>query len=149
METSIPQVVTSEGTATSKHEIGVLFVHGIGQQHRGETLLSLGEPLCDWIRRWVEGAAAVPAAAAASAEDGAVERASGKVSFDTVLFEPMPDQAPAHAVLRIEQSGASHGRPTSWLLAEAFWADSFPNPSFPQVVSWTMSVSPWVFGSFI
>jgi hypothetical protein len=34
-------------------EIGVLFVHGIGQQRRGETLVEFGEPLHRWVSRWL------------------------------------------------------------------------------------------------
>ncbi len=37
------------------HEIGVLFVHGIGQQSRGATLLDWGEPMAVWIQQWIDG----------------------------------------------------------------------------------------------
>src|ERR1700750_3160281 len=33
-------------------DLGILFVHGIGQQRRGETLVEFGEPLAEWLRRW-------------------------------------------------------------------------------------------------
>lgn len=36
------------------YEVGVLFVHGIGQQKRGETLVGFGEPLYEWFRRRFE-----------------------------------------------------------------------------------------------
>ena len=37
-------------------EQGILFVHGIGQQKRGETLLAFGEPLHDWLQRRLDRA---------------------------------------------------------------------------------------------
>jgi hypothetical protein len=33
--------------------VGILFVHGIGHQRKGETLLRFGEPLFDWLKRWL------------------------------------------------------------------------------------------------
>ncbi len=37
------------------HDLGVLFVHGIGQQDRGSTLVVCGEALHAWLRRWFAG----------------------------------------------------------------------------------------------
>jgi len=34
-------------------DLGVLFVHGIGEQRRGETLTQFGEPLLAWIDTWL------------------------------------------------------------------------------------------------
>src|SRR5258708_35242087 len=42
--------------SAKQHEIGILFVHGIGEQKPGETLVQFGEPMCRWIRRWVDEA---------------------------------------------------------------------------------------------
>lgn len=42
-------------TGTSpKHEIGILFVHGIGEQKAGQTLVEFGEPICQWITQWLD-----------------------------------------------------------------------------------------------
>jgi hypothetical protein len=38
------------------HPVGILFVHGIGQQGRGQTLVEFGEPLHRWIDDWLRGA---------------------------------------------------------------------------------------------
>jgi hypothetical protein len=35
--------------------LGVLFVHGIGEQREGETLVAFGEPLIAWLRQWIAG----------------------------------------------------------------------------------------------
>jgi hypothetical protein len=54
------QPPTSDVSRTSDqiapiHEIGVLLVHGIGQQRRGETLVDIGEPMALWIQQWIDG----------------------------------------------------------------------------------------------
>jgi hypothetical protein len=35
-------------------EVGILLVHGIGTQGRGETVVSLGEPLYWALKKWIE-----------------------------------------------------------------------------------------------
>lgn len=35
-----------------KHDLGVLFVHGIGQQRQGDTLARWGDAVITWMRRW-------------------------------------------------------------------------------------------------
>jgi hypothetical protein len=37
-----------------RHEVGILFVHGIGEQKRGQTLVEFGEPVCRWITQWLD-----------------------------------------------------------------------------------------------
>ena len=44
-----------QGSAGKRYELGVLFVHGIGDQKEGETLTAFGEPLIAWIRDWIAG----------------------------------------------------------------------------------------------
>jgi hypothetical protein len=39
-----------------EHELGVLLVHGIGQQRRGETVVAFGEPLHEWLQRRLDSA---------------------------------------------------------------------------------------------
>ncbi len=131
------------------HEIGVLFVHGIGQQTRGRTLLDVGGHLQDWISRWVLGSNVVNARE--GPREGPIPTSPGdaQVTLESVLFEQTPDQDPAHAIIRIEVGPEDDRRSSSWLLAEAFWADSFPKPYFPEVVTWTMLVFPWILVSFI
>jgi hypothetical protein len=42
-----------------EHEIGILFLHGIGEQTTGQTLHDFGEPLCRWVQRWLDGLSTV------------------------------------------------------------------------------------------
>jgi hypothetical protein len=39
-------------TRTPDPELGVLFVHGIGQQRSGHTLVSFASALFGWLFRW-------------------------------------------------------------------------------------------------
>src|SRR5262245_57646321 len=41
---------------TVSGEIGILLVHGIGEQKRGQTLVNMGEPLCSALKNWIESA---------------------------------------------------------------------------------------------
>ena len=40
---------------TARHALGVLFVHGIGAQRRGETLAEFGRPILHWLEEWCAG----------------------------------------------------------------------------------------------
>ena len=35
------------------HELGVLFVHGIGEQERGQTLTIWADALANWLSGWL------------------------------------------------------------------------------------------------
>jgi hypothetical protein len=39
----------------ARHALGVLFVHGIGVQRRGETLAEFGRPILRWLEEWCAG----------------------------------------------------------------------------------------------
>ncbi len=45
------------GSSDERQDLGVLFVHGIGQQKRGSTLVSFGEPLYRWFQERFDGIA--------------------------------------------------------------------------------------------
>ena len=56
---------------------------------------------------------------------------------------PSQDSAakPAEAHLRIEQIGRSPEE--RWLLSESWWAESFPQPTDRELVSWSLRALPW------
>jgi hypothetical protein len=41
--------VSEANGKTKDYRLGVLLVHGIGEQPEGDTLLSFGEPLITWL----------------------------------------------------------------------------------------------------
>lgn len=99
--------------------LGILFVHGIGQQARGETLTGFGEPLIDWIDKWAAG--------------GAVRRPALRLDDALVRPDPQDPSAPPYV---IGQWRGSEGEPRAVLLAESWWADAFLAPSFGELLAW-------------
>jgi hypothetical protein len=98
---------------------------------RGETLQSAGDPLIEWLRR-------------------ALEPGGGSVELSGAWLTPAASDpaAPAHAILRTRTSAAVE--PVSVLLAESWWAQEFPVPSFPEIRRWLMRSASWVvIGHFV
>jgi hypothetical protein len=108
-----------DSAAKKKHALGVLFIHGIGEQQRGDTLLRCAEPLADWLQKWSEGAE-VPAPPSPT---------------DTHLG-PAHDE-PAHTTLR-GQLPTEHE--VDWLLAESWWAETYRPPGPMAIAPWVWSV---------
>src|SRR6187399_294158 len=106
-----------------RFDLGVLLVHGIGNQPRGATLTDFGTPLIDWIssRAKVSGATATVRSASLVRDD----------------------EEPALAELEIH----TNTRSTRWLLAESWWAQSFPGARFSDVARWGLVIVPWAIGS--
>jgi hypothetical protein len=108
---------------TEKHALGVLLVHGIGEQPRGDTLLAFGEPMIDALSEWVHGR-----------ELGRVTVTEAKLSAAR-----LESSEPAHALVGL----ALGDRSTSWLLAESWWAGEFRRPPFTKLAGWLLTVGPW------
>jgi hypothetical protein len=108
----------------TRHALGVLFVHGIGEQPRGDTLLAFGEPLIRCIRAWIDGR-----------EIGEADVIESKLSASESGSEE-----PAHAVLEIT---VGKRPPLTWLLAESWWADEFSRPPFMKLAGWLLTIGPW------
>ena len=160
------------GTDSGKpFTLGVLFVHGIGSQMRGETLASFGGPLCKWLEYRCLALAQsqqIPTEAAARSQrkletaDWAhevlpktVDRESADgwhlhrvVLRETTFHDQVDSEAPAHTKIALltvdadEQVSAEN-----WLLAESCWADRFASPSFADLARWGFGVMPWIVGS--
>ncbi len=116
------------------HELGILFVHGIGTQRDGDVVLQCGEALHDWLERWAGGR---PPGAPASEPRFLEARLTGRGA-----------EAPAHARLMLgsgtatERDGDNESRATSWLLAESHWAESFRAPTFTELLTWALATLP-------
>jgi hypothetical protein len=72
-------------------DLGILFVHGVGEQARGDTLVRFGEPIMRWVQRWIQ-----------SWSDE-----KGKVSLENAYIEEgSPEfKGPAHFVASIDVGG--------------------------------------------
>lgn len=111
--------------APSRYSIGVLLVHGIGDQRRGQTLTHFGEPLFRGLER-------------------CLRHRNGGASLERVVTSPvtMASRVPAHAVITLGHSDVdSRAR---WLVAESHWGDVFERPSFRTVAVWAIGVVPWM-----
>jgi len=114
-----------------RFDLGVLFVHGIGQNKQGETLLSFGEPLCRSLDELVEP------------PPGGATSATGLTQVTTAWLST-PDEGPARAEVTVEGASAqTAGAVTSrWLFAEAWWAATFPTPTYAELAIWSFGVLP-------
>jgi len=115
-----------EDPLTDGNRIGVLFVHGIGEQQEGYTLSQFVEPLYTWISRWTRTAVRPLESLPASPSD--IEH--GTTTKDT----------PRHcaATLKLPAlTGPGDGDCTITVVsAECWWAEQFPVPSGVAVARW-------------
>ena len=122
------QKMESQKTET----LGILLVHGIGSQRRGDTLVQCATALHSWIRHWL-----------------ARRRYRWDVDIDLVdvsMAEAGPDH-PAQARIKFQQSkmeGGSfrHASKFSWLIAESYWFDNYRRPGFYEFMRWALLVLP-------
>lgn len=119
---------TADTTEDNRADLGVLLVHGIGQSRSGETLVRFGEPLVDWIDRWL-----------GNAGGARVE------TVDAVVGVEAEDPA-AHAHARIRVTAPAidgeEAQTSEWLIAESWWAQSFATPSFSELANWFFKIVP-------
>jgi hypothetical protein len=109
------------------YKLGVLFVHGIGTQPARETLVRWGDVLLNVIAR-------------ATATPGKVIPIVGRASGgDRSGDNPAEVPVDIHCGDQTEK----------WLLAEGWWAGSFPAPTYSELVSWCVRAVPWSFALHI
>ncbi|HJT63552.1 MAG TPA: hypothetical protein VJ839_02145, partial [Candidatus Limnocylindria bacterium] len=113
-----------------RFDLGVLLVHGLGQQQRGDTLTEAGDEIFRWLRLRVR-----------DEQDG-----GGNVTvLDVTARAPSGDAIPAaHAVVRITPPD---GAASTWVVAEAWWAEVFRPATFMEMAGWVVTVGPWVFAT--
>jgi hypothetical protein len=101
------------------YDLGVLVVHGIGGQKRGDTLIDVAEPLVQSLTDWL-GADAV--------------------ELDRTSLAAPPTGDPAH--LRLTIRHRQHVRRV--LVAESWWADTFKPPGWWAFGRWLVWGVPFV-----
>jgi hypothetical protein len=124
------------------YDLGILFVHGIGDQQQSSTLARFGGPLQRWLRRryGVDGRA--PA-------DGAEQVAPESMVEVTGVRRRTPDgDTPAHASMLVRRpADAGRGEAEArqrWLLAEGWWAAEVSPPTFKAFARWVLPLLPWL-----
>src|SRR5688572_23654290 len=116
------------GIARSRpYDLGVLLVHGIGEQQKGETLLQAGDALVSVLRKRL-----------AWLPPRGRNRAEPRVALTNVALHREEPGEPPQAEIVLDTPDAS----SRWLIAESFWADTFPPPPYLSVFVWVVSVLP-------
>ena len=124
------QPVESASGQTNEFSLGVLFVHGIGEQRQYSTLARFGGALQRWLRQWEDGCR--PAQPKS-------DRVAPPTLVDVLKVDSHPEdrKAPANAEIAV-------GPGKKWLLAEAWWAPEVSPPKFRDFIRWVLPMFPWL-----
>jgi hypothetical protein len=108
--------------------LGILCVHGVGEQRRGQVLTGFGDPLISTLEAWLN-----------RTDRGSIRPIKGTLAPAAGGFEP------AHAVVHVDCKGAPEGTPAtaSWLLTESWWAGDFEKPPFTKLAGWLLTTGAW------
>jgi hypothetical protein len=123
------QSMSAPPSTDSPCTLGVLLVHGIGEQPQGDTLSRFAEPLIDWLRQTLGGNTASTAAC---------------------LRPPLiVGDTPAHARMTFAPSSRCPGPNArsvaeEWLFAEAWWAPQVAPPALSDFMAWLLRCAPWM-----
>jgi len=111
-----------------RYPLGVLFVHGIGEQPEGDTLLGFGEPIIRFLRRWLAG--------------GNPKR-GGELKVERSVLTPsrLRKQVPPHSTVRVRVPDS--GCEQVWLWAESWWGGEVQPPAFGRMATWMTTVGAW------
>ncbi len=99
---------------------GVVFVHGVGDQRKSDTLLDMGGALLDWLTRWHK-----------SRDEPAPCIECTELSF-TAVDAGEGDTVP-RATIRFRDGAGDR----VWVLAEAWWAASNRRPGLGTMLGWS------------
>jgi hypothetical protein len=134
----VSEAPTVNATDERKGErrIGVVFVHGVGEQKQSSTIREQGGPLLDWIWGW-HNARDLPA-------DKVLQPEWAKLSYGEPLVGParfsihLPEfNRPAYPW---ETPGDKHWDGATWVLAEGWWATRLEAPSMVTMLTWSVRI---------
>lgn len=116
--------------SSTEADLGILFIHGIGQQAKAETLVNWLDPLGGWI-----------AASLLGAQPPKFEIPEPPLwHVETAVLSSTESGVPPHAEVRIRDP--RHGTSSRLLVAEAYWAECFPPPTMDEVTEWLLEYAP-------
>jgi hypothetical protein len=116
--------------------LGVLFVHGIGEQDQGQTLISWSDAIADWFAGWFRRDPA--ALAAIGPLDG-----ESPVSLQRSDLQPESAGTPGNVAVVIGRRSESGDQRSGWLLAESWWADVVQPPKGRTLLLWLLVILPY------
>jgi len=128
-------------SAKKKFRVGVLFVHGMGQQERGDTVTEMGDALTGWLKSWLDHA---KGAGADFKIRGAILR-TGESAPSGPADDTLGGQA--HVAVTIIKRTRTRDTKQEWLLAESWWAGAFRPASLMELVTWAIAAGPWLIAS--
>ena len=102
-----------------KNRVGILFVHGIGEQPRGDTLRRFGDPCISWLTRWLD-------------------RNQGDLHVSEVRTE---NGIPTSVTLTTGDKSDS-SKPAIEM-RESWWANRFTAPPIHELSWWLLLVGTW------
>ena len=122
-----------------EYAVGVLFVHGMGEQVQGDSVTDMGDALTEWLRRWLD-----PIKTANFKIREAKLRTGGQV----LGGEPdHPIGGQAHVSVTITDESKEQPVKQEWRLAESWWATTFRQATLFELVTWAFSAGPWLIAS--
>jgi hypothetical protein len=129
--------VTDASASPARAKLGILFVHGIGEQKEGETLTAFGEPVIAWIRKWIEGhgKGKLDKVEVCKAILLPTKRYSTDPANCTVDIRITHRDTETDPINRVKQQ---------WLFAESWWGEQVQAPSVFSFIGWLFSRGPFV-----
>jgi hypothetical protein len=106
--------LVAAGGPAARH--GVVFVHGVGEQRKSDTLLDFGGPLVSFLQRWHQ----------------ARQEPEPLIQAVDLSFAPVDVGRTDQQSCALLQVGRA-----SWLLTEAWWATSNRRPGLVTMVRWS------------
>lgn len=133
MDAQQPEDVPAQTSTDIPYKLGVLCVHGIGDQRPGETLNRCLGSLSGWMEDWLG------------------HHTDKKLKFGKSVLNRgrlLPGE-PCHAELILENTEPPDTVYQKWLFAESWWAQDFSPPPFSRLASWLLTSGSWTVLSHI
>lgn len=138
-------IEASTSAEPSVPELGVLLVHGIGEQKQGETLNEFGAPILKWMDHWLEEDIVVESVGGVGRNLHTKSIEGSIVVREGMLRPPdLPLDEPAHATVLIRRKENSQETLHKWLLAESWWSPQTLTPQVSKFLLWLITRGPWV-----
>ncbi len=137
-EHAVAAAVTAS-PASKPYAVGILFVHGMGEQVQGDSVTEMGDALTEWLRKWL-----APIEKSVFRIRDATLRSGGQV----LGGEPdHPIGGQAHVSVTIGDDSKTPPAAQRWRLAESWWATTFRQATLFELVTWAFSAGPWLIAS--
>lgn len=112
-----------QGRPAPRRSVGVLFVHGIGQQAQSSCLREFSAPMVSWLDDWHRNNA-----------NGRLPALTGS----TLSYGEPLGAVPAHFTLAVP--GVDPAKTATWIFAEGWWAARLDPPRLVAMLGWTLHI---------